>query len=66
MIRAGIVTGAVVGMNAQTCASAPSGFPCTAKPRNSEIRISNVSGVVVLCSSSWRGTIAPATANAAA
>ena len=66
MIRPGIVIGAVVGMNAQTCASVPSGSPLTAKPANSEIRISIVSGVVELCSSSWRGTSAPATANAAA
>jgi hypothetical protein len=64
MIRPGIVIGAVVGMNAVTCASVPSGSELTAKAMNSEIRISIVSGVLDACSSSWRGTSAPAHANA--
>ena len=42
--------------------SVPSGFWLTAKPAKSETRIIIVSGVVELWISSWRGTIAPATA----
>ena len=62
MIREGIVIGAIGGMNAVTWASVPSGSSLTAKPTNSETRISIVSGVVELWISSWRGTSAPATA----
>ena len=62
MIREGIVIGAIGGMNAVMWPSVPSGFWLTAKPANSETRIIIVSGVVELWISSWRGTIAPATA----
>ena len=44
-IRAGIVIGAVIGMNAETCASVPSGSSRTAKPAKNETRIIIVSGV---------------------
>ena len=49
-----------------TWASTPSGSSLTAKPAKNETRIAIVSGVVELCSSSWRGTSAPAAAYAAA
>ena len=62
MIRDGIVTGAIGGMNAATWPSVPSGLSLTAKPTNSETRISIVNGVVELWISSWRGTSAPAAA----
>jgi hypothetical protein len=63
-IREGIVTGAVIGMNVVTWASVPPGSSSTANPTSGEITIVSVSGVVVACSSSSRGTSAPATANA--
>ena len=62
-IRGGIVIGALNGMNDVTWASVPSGSSSTAKETKNEIRISIVSGVIEDCSSSWRGTSAPAQAN---
>ena len=62
-IRGGIVIGAQKGMNDVTRASVPSGLSSTAKARKNEIRIIIVSGVIEACSSSWRGTSAPAQAN---
>ena len=49
-----------------TWASVPSGSELTAKATNSETMIVSVSGVVEACSSSRRGTSAPAHANAQA
>ena len=66
MIRGGIVSGAVIGMKAVTCASVPSGSLLTAKDTKNAMRIVIVSGVIDDCSSSWRGTSAPAQANAQA
>ena len=65
-IRGGIVIGAVIGMKAVTWASVPSGFSSTAKATKNETRMISVSGVIVDWSSSWRGTSAPAQANAQA
>src|SRR5918999_1932795 len=65
-IRGGIVTGAVIGMNAVTWASAPSGASSTANATKNATRIVSVSGVIDDWSSSWRGTSAPAQANAQA
>ena len=65
-IRGGRVIGAVNGMNAVTWASVPSGSELTAKATNSETMIVSVSGIVEACSSSRRGTSAPAHANAQA
>ncbi len=55
--------GALNGMYAVTWASVPSGSSSTMNETKNEIRISIVSGVIVDCSSSWRGTSAPAQAN---
>src|SRR5918996_2903045 len=65
-IRGGIVTGAVIGMKAVTWAIVPSGSLSTAKATKKATRIVRVSGVIVDWSSSWRGTSAPAQANAQA
>src|ERR687896_2737970 len=65
-IRGGIVTGAVIGMKAVTWASVPSGASSTANATKNATRIVSVSGVIDDCSSSWRGTSAPAHANAQA
>ena len=62
-IRGGIVIGALNGMNEVTWASVPSGLSSTAKETKNEIRMIIVSGVIEDCSSSWRGTSAPAQAN---
>ena len=66
MIRDGIVTGAIGGMKARDVGERAVGVVVDGEAANSEIRISIVSGVVELWSSSWRGTSAPATAKAAA
>ena len=55
--------GALNGMNDVTWASVPSGSSSTMNETKNEIRISIVSGVIDDCSSSWRGTSAPAQAN---
>ena len=63
-IRDGSVSGAVIGMNAETCASVPSGAALAPKATNIETRITSTSGVVADWSSSRRGTSEPAHANA--
>ena len=65
-IRGGIVIGAAKGMNETTVASVPSGSSSTAKEMKKETSSVRVSGVSTDCSSSWRGTSAPAHANAEA
>jgi hypothetical protein len=50
-------------MNEEMRATVPSGSSSTTKEMKNEIRIAMVSGVIEDCSSSWRGTIAPAHAN---
>ena len=58
------MSGAVIGMKAVMCAIVPSGFSRVANERKKATRIMIESGVIVDCSSSWRGTSAPAHANA--
>ena len=61
-----MIIGAVIGMNDDTRASVPSGFCRTPNEMKNDTRMTMVRGAVEDCSSSWRGTIAPAQANAPA
>ena len=62
-IRAGMVIGALNGMNDGHVGERAVGVVEHREREKNEIRISIVSGVVEAWSSSWRGTSAPAAAN---
>src|SRR5215212_1662022 len=64
IIRTGITIGAEGGTNDSTRASDELGSSSAPKLRKNDARIRIVSGAVTDWISSWRGTSAPATANA--
>src|ERR671932_2171602 len=65
-IRTGITIGAEGGTNDRILARLESGSSSAPKLRKNDATIRTVSGAVTAWTSSWRGTSAPATANAQA
>jgi hypothetical protein len=62
-IRTGMTSGATGGRNDDTVVRVESGLLAPMKATRNDPTIKRFSGVAVFCSSSWRETIAPATAN---